>query len=323
MDLLSPTQESLGNAPFILYHVLTDYCKKRIDNEKDEKKFSVLLGLSEDNAIEAAVKTTMLAKLLYNIIVVPSKNDEEASEKLLEKDKNGTKKFDVNKADVNELGKRLFSDDRLKNAQLFFFYLFRDESKIQNVCRWSTFLSENGLNDYNITVSNDCADMFQPLYVINPQNPLHKYYTDVRGAVGTSAQRIVDYTKATLGGISSNEKISRIGIIRMMLISVTYYEYFMKNKPCDAVKTAVKGELKGLLNIDNNELPAFLFFTFGHLTAQNTAEYFSFLRPQQADNITNLDPLYSIFSLNGRKENDGFFSRKIIIYTHIYISIYI
>ena len=305
VDVLAPTEDKLGDTPFVLYHILTKYHSKLVEDRKGEDKIKAVHELPESNIVEVAAKAVSLAKLLYNEVVTPSKSDKEAGEKL-----KGLKK------DINDDGKKLFSDKRVKNSQLYFFYLFRDESKIQSVCKWGTFLEDNGLNEYNITISEDGADMFQPLYVINPQNPLHRYYIDVRNAVCQSAQRLIEYTRGMLNGVNSTVAANRICIVRMMLVSVMYYEYFNKNRGCDAAKAALRGNLKGLLNINDKELPAFMFFASGPLTAQNSAEYFSHLNPQQADNIPNLDPLYSVFSSNGRKETDGIFSRKHTFHFH-------
>ena len=321
MDLLAPTIDNLGDAPFVLYHILSEYHAKLLENKKAiDEKFNTLFGLPENNVVEVAAKAALLARLLYTEVVMPSKSDKEATEIL-----GGLKKA------ANELGQRMFSDGRLKNAQLYFFYLFRDESKIQSVCKWGMFLADNGLNEYNISISKDTADMFQPLYVINPRNPLHANYVDVRNAVAQSPRHIIDYARRMLSGVSGSAAASRAGIIRMMLISVMYYEYFNKNRTCDNAKAAIKGDLRGLLNITDSELPAFMFFASGPLTAQNSAEYFAHLKPQQTDNITGLDPLYSTFSVNGRKEVDGIFSRKqhsshylffvtLYAFTHIFFS---
>lgn len=310
VNVLAPTLEKLGDASFILYHILTEYYIKIVADEPNAfAKFKAIIELPESNVVEAAAKAVILAKTLYNEVVSESKNNEEACAKLdgITSPTDNTTKI---KPRVNELGKRLFCDPRLESIQLYFFYLFRDESKIQSVCKWSVFLDENGLNEYRISISEDGADMFRPVYSINPQNPLNAYYCGMSNAVRNSAQHIIDYVTRTLNGVSPNERLHRVGILRMMLISVLYYEYFVKNVVCDKAEAAIVGGLRGLLNISNVELPAFTFFTLGQLTAQRAAKYLSHLKPQQADNIPNLDPLYSTFSVNGRANTDGMFSRK-------------
>ena len=310
MNVLAPTLEKLGDASFILYHILTEYYAKIVADEPNAfAKFKAIVELPEGNVVESAAKAVILAKTLYNEVGAESKNNDEACAKLdsIADPANNTIKI---KPKVNELGKKLFCDPRLESIQLYFFYLFRDESKIQNVCKWLAFLNENGLNEYSISVSEDGADMFRPVYAINPQNPLHAYYRGMCDAVRASTQHIIDYVTRTLNGISSNERLHRVGILRMVLVSVLYYEYFVKNVVCDKAEAAIVGGLRGLLNISDTELPAFTFFALGQLTAQRAAKYISHLKPQQADNIPNLDPLYSTFSVNGRANTDGMFSRK-------------
>ena len=316
VDLLAPTEDNLGAAPFILYHILTEYYGRLLEEAKGEEKFALVTRLGEGNAVEVAAKAAALGRVLCTEVGAVCKSDAEASEKV-----------GAAKKAVNEAGQRLFSDKRVKNAQLYFFYFFRDESKIPSVCKWCGFLADNGLNEYNITISKDGADMFQPLYVISTQNPLHQSYVDVRNAVSQSGQRLIDYAQGVVRGANSAVAASRIGVLRMVLVSVMYYEYFNKGQACENAKAALRGNLRGVLNISDKEVPAFMFFANGPLTAQNSAEYFSHLRPQQADGISNLDPLYSVFSANGRKEFDGMFSRKcqfhfVIIFNSNFIFIF-
>ena len=290
LDLMEPSLRNMDPKSFLYYHLLVPHIKRvlaavKYDGTGDFKtglarKKLELLSTPTQNIVLRAVRASLLLTTFVTEVLANTKNDEEACTAM-----NAT-------GVANALTSIFRSTHTLVNADIYFFSAFQDEVFVQRVCRWDKFIHTIGLDYYYIELSKDAEGLFLPPYALSSSEPLFGPYHDLEKAVrethkANNPKAFIEKAIMLSRGSNANQRN-----VKMMLITIFYYDFFCNNVPLAPAVGNALDSLATTLDIRPEEMVVLKFFTRGFYNIEDP----------------RFDPLIAMFSVKGRADSDNMFS---------------